>query len=113
MTATAQQLGAGVAGEFPILAREGLVYLDSGATSQKPQVVLDSLQASLGEHNANIHRGVYPLAVAATERFEGARDIVARHIGATVEETIFAKNATEAINLVAYSWGRRNVGAGD
>ena len=112
-TAGAAQLGAGVAGEFPILARDNLVYLDSAATSQKPQVVLDSLRDTLGEHNANIHRGVYPLAVEATERFEGAREIVARHLGCAVEETIFTKNATEAINLVAYAWGRRNVGAGD
>jgi cysteine desulfurase/selenocysteine lyase len=112
MTATAPQLGAGVAGEFPILHRD-VVYLDSAATAQKPRVVLDSLRDSLGEHNANIHRGVYPLAVEATERFEGARETVARHLGATVEETIFTKNATEAINLVAYSWGRRNVGSGD
>src|SRR4051794_121431 len=112
MTATAPQLGAGVAGEFPILRRD-VVYLDSAATAQKPRVVLDSLRDSLGEHNANIHRGVYPLAVEATERFEGARETIARHLGATVEETIFTKNATEAINLVAYSWGRRNVASGD
>ncbi len=72
MSVAARELGAGVAGEFPILAREGLVYLDSAATSQKPQAVLDSLASSLGEHNANIHRGVYPLAVEATDRFEGA-----------------------------------------
>src|SRR4051794_29866937 len=112
MTATAPQLGAGVAGEFPILQRD-VVYLDSAATAQKPRVVLDSLRDSLGEHNANIHRGVYPLAVEATERFEGARETIARHLGATAEETIFTKNATEAINLVAYAWGRRNVGPGD
>src|SRR5204863_7187173 len=63
--------------------------------------------------NANIHRGVYPIAQEATEAFEGARRVVADWIGASVEETIFTKNVTEAINLVAYSWGRRNVGAGD
>jgi cysteine desulfurase/selenocysteine lyase len=106
-----------VRSEFPILAREDggkpLVYLDSGATSQKPQIVLDALRDSLAEHNANIHRGVYPLAVESTERFESAREAVARFIGASAPETIFAKNATEGLNLVAYAWGRRNVGAGD
>jgi cysteine desulfurase/selenocysteine lyase len=106
-----------VRGEFPILRREDggkpLVYLDSGATSQKPQIVLDALRDSLAEHNANIHRGVYPLAVESTERFEAARAGVARFIGASDPETIFAKNATEGLNLVAYAWGRRNVKAGD
>ena len=102
-----------VAGQFPVLGREGLVYLDSGATSQKPQVVIDAIADYYAHHNANIHRGVYPLAVEATELFEGARERTAAWLGSTVKETIFAKNATEALNLVAYSWGRRNVGAGD
>jgi len=101
-----------VSAEFPFLAR-GLVYLDSANTAQKPQVVLDSLRDSLELHNANVHRAVYPLAVEATERFEGARDIVAAHLGATRQEILFTKNASEALNLVAYSWGRRNVGRGD
>jgi cysteine desulfurase/selenocysteine lyase len=121
MTATAASLGAGIAAEFPILTRKdgigdvqrSLVYLDSSATSQKPRAVLDSLAESLGLHNANIHRGVYPLAVEATDRFENARAIIARFVGIDDAETIFTKNATEAINLVAYSWGRRNVGEGD
>ncbi len=119
-TTAATALGAGVASEFPILTRkdgagEGhpLVYLDSAATAQKPRAVLDSLAESLGLHNANIHRGVYPLAVEATERFEGARARIARFTGMDEAETIFTKNATEAINLVAYSWGRQNVGEGD
>src|SRR4051794_3075908 len=99
--------------EFPVLDREGLVYLDSGATSQKPQVVIDAITDYYAHHNANIHRGVYPLAVEATELFEGGRDRAAAWLGSTPKETIFAKNATEAINLVAYSWGRRNVGKGD
>jgi cysteine desulfurase / selenocysteine lyase len=98
--------------QFPFLER-GLVYLDSASTAQKPQVVLDSLQDSLALHNANIHRGVYPLAVESTDRFEGAREIVAAHVGATPKETLFTKNVTEGLNLVAYAWGRRNVGAGD
>ncbi len=108
---------AAVAAQFPILQREiggrRLVYLDSGATSQKPEVVLRELDASYRLHNANIHRGVYTLAQEATDRFEGARERIARFIGAPTAETIFAKNVTEAINLVAYSWGRRNLNAGD
>jgi cysteine desulfurase/selenocysteine lyase len=106
-------LDTSIAGQFPVLAREGLVYLDSGATSQKPQVVIDAITDFYAHHNANIHRGVYPLAVEATELFEGGRDRAAAWLGSTPKETIFAKNATEAINLVAYSWGRRNVRAGD
>ena len=102
-----------VAAEFPILRREPLVYLDSAATAQKPQAVLDALHSALAEHNANIHRGVYPLAQESTEAFEGARRRVAQRIGADFEEVIFTKNVTEAINLVAYSWGRTNVGPGD
>lgn len=108
---------AAVAAQFPILQREiagkRVVYLDSGATAQKPEAVLEALDASYRLHNANIHRGVYTLAQEATERFEGARERIARFIGAPTAETIFTKNVTEAINLVAYAWGRRNVGAGD
>jgi cysteine desulfurase/selenocysteine lyase len=102
-----------VAAQFPILSRPGLVYLDSAATAQTPMAVLDEMDRIYRHSNANIHRGVYPLAQEATEAFEGARRVVADWIGADVQETIFAKNATEAINLVAYSWGRRNVSAGD
>ena len=95
-----------VASQFPILSREiggsPLCYLDSAATAQKPAVVL-----------ANIHRGVYPLAQESTEAFEGARRTVAAWLGCAYEEVVFTKNATEAINLVAYSWGRANVGPGD
>src|SRR5215208_1503991 len=108
---------AAVAAQFPILQREiggrRLVYLDSGATSQKPEVVLRELDASYRLHNANIHRGVYTLAQEATDRFEGARERIARFVGAPTAETIFTKNVTEAINLVAYSWGRHNLNAGD
>jgi cysteine desulfurase/selenocysteine lyase len=104
---------AAVAAQFPILARPGLVYLDSAATAQTPEPVLDAMDRVYRHSNANIHRGVYPLAQEATDAFEGARRIVADWIGSSVEETVFTKNATEAINLVAYSWGRRNVGPGD
>jgi len=107
-------LAAGaLAHEFPVLDREGLVYLDSGATAQKPRVVIDAIEDYYASHNANIHRGVYPLAQEATEMFEGARGRVATWLRSTSKETIFTKNATEAINLVAYAWGRRNVGRGD
>ena len=102
-----------VAGQFPILGRPGLVYLDSAATAQTPLPVLDAMDRIYQWSNANIHRGVYPLAQEATDAFEGARHVVADWIGSSVEETIFTKNVTEAINLVAYSWGRRNVSAGD
>jgi len=108
---------AGVRADFPIFARSfggrPLVYLDSGATSQKPQVVIDALAGHLREHNANVHRGVYELAQEADAAFEGARARIAAFTGADPRTTIFTKNATEAINLVAYSWGRANVGPGD
>lgn len=108
---------AAVAAQFPILQREiggkRIVYLDSGATAQKPDAVIAAIEQSFRLHNANIHRGVYTLAQEATERFEGARERIARFVGARTSETIFTKNVTEAINLVAYSWGRANVGAGD
>jgi cysteine desulfurase/selenocysteine lyase len=106
-----------IAAEFPILAREfggkRLTYLDSANTAQKPRAVLDAVQSALAHHNANIHRAVYPLAHESTEAFEGARRRIAEHIGSAYEEVVFTKNATEAINLVAYSWGRANVGPGD
>jgi cysteine desulfurase / selenocysteine lyase len=102
-----------VASEFPILSRPGLVYLDSAATAQTPTAVIDEMDRIYRESNANIHRGVYPLAQEATEAFEGARRTIADWLGSSVEETIFTKNVTEAINLVAYSWGRKNVRAGD
>src|SRR3954447_19886148 len=102
-----------VASQFPILSRPGLVYLDSAATAQTPTAVIEEMDRIYRWSNANIHRGVYPLAQEATDAFEGARRTIADWIGSAVEETIFAKNATEAINLVAYSWGRRNVRAGD
>ena len=111
MSATAAHLG--VAGQVPVLERPGLVYLDSGATYQKPQVVIDAIAEHYAHRNANVHRGVYPLAVEATDAFEGARASIAAWLGSTVKETVFTKNATEAINLVAYAWGRSNVTAGD
>jgi cysteine desulfurase/selenocysteine lyase len=106
-----------VRADFPIFSRtpsEGpLIYLDSGATSQKPAVVIDALAEHLRSHNANVHRGVYALAQDADAAYDGARRRVAAFVGAQPETTVFTKNVTEAINLVAYSWGRANVGAGD
>ena len=103
--------------EFPILEREvngaPVAYLDNGATSQKPLAVLDELDRFWREHNANVHRGVHTLSEEATSLYEGARETAATHIGASAREIVFTRNATEALNLVAYSWGRFNVGAGD
>jgi cysteine desulfurase / selenocysteine lyase len=95
--------------EFPVLAREGLVYLDSAATSQTPRPVIEAMDRYYTEYRASIHRGVYPLAAEATEAYETAREKVAAFAGSTAGETIFTRNATEAINLVAYAWGRANV----
>ena len=111
MAATADILD--VRSEFPVLEREGLVYLDSGATAQKPGVVIEAMDDFLRHHNASVHRGVYPLAVESTDRFEDARARAAAWLNAPARGTVFTKNATEAINLVAYTWGLDNVGAGD
>ncbi|HYU61531.1 MAG TPA: cysteine desulfurase [Solirubrobacterales bacterium] len=103
--------------EFPILAREvhghPIAYLDNGATAQKPLAVIETLDRYWREQNANVHRGVYRLSEEATALYERARHVVARHLGAEPREVIFVRNATEAINLVAYSWGRANLGKGD
>jgi cysteine desulfurase / selenocysteine lyase len=105
---------AAVAEQFPVLRKHpSLVYLDSAATSQTPQPVIDSMTRYYTEYRASIHRGVYPLAVEATDAYEGARRRIAEWLGSTPEETIFAANATAAINLVAYTWGRQNVQRGD
>ena len=99
--------------EFPVLAREGLVYLDSAATSQTPRRVVEAMERYYYESRGTVHRSVYPLAVEATELFEGARDRIAAFTNSTPGETVITRNATEALNLVAWSWGRTNVGAGD
>ena len=102
-----------LAQEFPSLDREGLVYLDSAATSQTPRAVLEAMDDYYESHRASVHRGVYPLQVEATELFEGARERIARFVNWGVAETIFTRNVTEALNLVAYSWGTANLGPGD
>jgi cysteine desulfurase/selenocysteine lyase len=99
--------------QFPTLAREGVVYLDSGATSQTPARVIAAMDDYYESHRASVHRGVYPLAVEATELYEGARERAAEWLGADPRATVFTKNASEAINLVAYAWGRDNLAAGD
>lgn len=104
--------------DFPILHKvtsrgKRLVYLDSAATSQKPQVMIDSLVAYYSEYNANIHRGVYEIAARATDAFEDARAKVASFINADSKEIIWTRNATEAINLVSYSWGLNSLTSGD
>jgi cysteine desulfurase/selenocysteine lyase len=103
---------------FPIFDRpelgHPLVYLDSAASSQKPRSVLWAMEAYYEGHNANVHRGVYALAEEATAAYEAARVAVARFIGApSARSVIFTKNATEGINLVAHSFGRRRLGPGD
>ncbi len=128
MTDAATITGLDVKADFPIFARRfdgrELIYLDSGATSQKPAVVIEAVANHLREHNANVHRGVYALAQEADAAYDGARKRVAAFVGAEPETTIFTKNVTEAINLVAYAWGRgttavdanagrANVGPGD
>ena len=109
---------AAVKADFPLLEQEvnggPLTYLDSGATSQKPRVVLDTLTGYYEEINANVHRGAYHIAERATTAMEDARRAVQRFIGAPSErEVLFTKNATESINLVAHSWGRNNLVDGD
>jgi len=103
---------------FPILSRKlndkTLVYLDNAATSQKPQVVIDALSNYYSHYNANIHRGIHTLAEEATAAYESTRVTVKSFINAAFpEEIIFTRGATEGINLVAYTWGRKNVRAGD
>jgi cysteine desulfurase / selenocysteine lyase len=108
-----------VRADFPVLGREvrpgvPLVYLDSTATAQKPARVLQAMQDYYQRYNANIHRGVHTLAEEATAAYEDARVRVAAFINSTgAEQVIFTRNTTEAINLVAYTWGRANLGPGD
>jgi cysteine desulfurase / selenocysteine lyase len=99
--------------DFPLLVNNPVTFLDSTASSQKPQVVVDALEHFYTHLNANVHRGTYQLSVAATEAYEKARQKVANFIGADEREIIFVRNATEALNLVAYAWGLRNLKAGD
>src|SRR3954463_3754365 len=104
--------------DFPILEQEinghPLVYLDSASSSQKPRIVIDAFADYYREYNANVHRGIYTIGEKSTAAYERARAIAARFINAPdAHEVVFTRNATEAINLVSYSWGRKNIGRGD
>ena len=99
--------------QFPILRDGKLIYLDSAATSQKPDVVIDAMDTYYRTINANIHRGVYRIAEAATAAYEDARRKVARFVGASPREIVFTRNSTEALNLVAYAYGRWALKSGD
>ena len=119
MTFTQEKtLGDLVRNDFPILHQKvndhPLIYFDSAASSQKPQAVLDVLQHYYQRDNANVHRGAHTLSGRATDAYEGARDKVAQFINAASrDEIVFTRNASEAINLVAYSWGLANLSPGD
>ncbi len=104
--------------DFPILSREvngkPLVYLDSAASAQKPVQVIEAMDHCMRMEYANVHRGIHYLSNTATQNYENARETVRRFLNArSPEEIIFTKNATEAVNLVAYAWGMNNVGEGD
>ncbi|MGH7890380.1 MAG: cysteine desulfurase [Thermodesulfobacteriota bacterium] len=104
--------------DFPILNQKvhdkPLAYLDNGATSQKPKAVIDAIVNYYNWYNSNIHRGIHTLSEKATEAYENVRKLVEDFIHAeSAEEIIFTRNATEAVNLVAYGWGRKNISAGD
>lgn len=104
--------------DFPILKREvngkPLVYLDNAASSQKPQLIIDAISHYYSYYNANIHRGVHTLSQEGTAAFEASRNIVKELLNATkAEEVIFTKGTTNSINLLAYSWGRKNIKEGD
>src|SRR5437868_10380838 len=105
-------------GDFPIFEQlihgKPLSFLDSAASSQKPRQVLDAMQRFYETSYANVHRGVYELAERATAGYEGARETVGRFLNApSPREVVFTRNATEALNLVAYAWGLNNLGPGD
>ena len=109
---------ARIRADFPALAMQvynkPLVYLDNAASAQKPQVVLDRLNEAYTKQYANVHRGLHYLANEATEAYEGAREAVRAFLNAErKEEIVFTRNATEAINLVAYTFGRERIKAGD
>jgi cysteine desulfurase/selenocysteine lyase len=109
---------ARIRADFPILTRQvygkPLVYLDNGASAQKPTVVLEAMEQAYRAEYANVHRGLHYLSNTATAKFEDAREIARRFLNAGgAEEIIFTRNATEAINLVAQSFGGIRIGEGD
>jgi cysteine desulfurase/selenocysteine lyase len=121
-TALQMPFGRDIKADFPVLSRKvasgkDLVYLDSAATSQKPLAVIKAVDAFYSLHNANVHRGVHTLAEEATRAYEEAREKIARFLGVPGPQPesciVFTKNASEAVNLVAYSWGLTNLREGD
>src|SRR3954453_22203901 len=100
--------------DFPVLARrvngKPLVYVDNAATSQKPESVIEAIASYYRNSNANIHRTMHELAAEATELYEDARPRVAAFVGGQPEEIVFVRNATEAINLVRFTWAREQIG---
>jgi cysteine desulfurase/selenocysteine lyase len=115
----AEDLAALTRPDFPLLGQtaclgQPLIYLDHAATSQKPRAVLDALQQYYGHDNANVHRGAHQLSARATDHFEAARAAVATFVGAaSAREIVYTRNASEAINLVARTWGEANLREGD
>lgn len=112
------QLGESLRKDFPILDQQvngkPLIYFDNAATSQKPHQVVQALERYYEGYNSNVHRGVHTLSARATTEYELARDKLARFVNArTCREIVYTRNASEAINLVAYSWGMNNLKAGD
>ncbi len=116
-TATPPLDVAAIRRQFPILSREvngrPLVYLDNGASAQKPQAVIDTVRQAYAEDYANVHRGLHFLSNLATDRYEAVRGTIARFLVATEEEILYTTGATHGINLVSYAWGAANLGAGD
>ena len=117
-TMTTAERAALLRQDFPVLQRRigehELVYLDNGATSQKPAIVLDTLDDYYRRYNANVHRGAHTMSEEATGQYENARLRIARFINApSDEQIIYTSGSTEAVNLVAHAWGRANLGPGD
>ncbi|MDH3685007.1 MAG: aminotransferase class V-fold PLP-dependent enzyme, partial [Myxococcales bacterium] len=108
---------ARIRSDFPILTGsmhgQPLAYLDSASSAQKPRAVTDAMTHLFENDYANVHRGVYQLSATSTRLYDEARQAAARLMSASAEEVIFTRNTTEAINLVAASWGRRNLAPGD
>jgi cysteine desulfurase / selenocysteine lyase len=117
MASVAAKPFAEVRADFPVLDREinghPLVYLDSAASAQKPRQVIETMERFYSHSYGTVHRGVYELGREATELFEGARERIAAFVNWDPTCSIFTRNATESINLVAYAWGRDNLGPGD
>jgi len=109
------RLGKQIKKDFPIFKNNpGLVFLDSAASTQKPRVVIDKVKEVYEKYYANVHRGIYSISEKASKEYEDVRLKVKKFINAASErQIIFTKNATESINLIAYTWGRQNINAGD